>query len=99
MSLFQIFIIFLLFFLTLIQTSFLIHFYYINIVLIIVLIINIYESPKGYFGISISIISGLFLDIFSSNFFGINTLLLLFLSLFIKIFIKKNVSIPFTKKI
>jgi len=91
--------IFLLYFLSLIQTSFLPIFYYFNIIGIIVLIINIYESPKKYFGIWTSFFGGFFLDIFSSHFFGYYTLVLILMSLLIKFVIKKNVSIPYTQKI
>lgn len=78
----------------LLQSSFLPHFYYINLVIVIVVFFNLYEFEKNSFGIYLAFLGGLFLDFLSSYFFGFYTILLVLISLFIKFIIKRNVSIP-----
>lgn len=90
-----------LYFLTLFQTSFLIHFNISgiipNLILISVILINFFESPSKNSGIFSAFIGGFFLDIFSENFFGFWTLILIIITLFIKFILKKYVRIPLTK--
>lgn len=96
-------IIIFLYFLTVLQTSFLVHFSILgiipNFVLIAVVIINICENEKNYFGLFAAALGGLFLDIFSSQLMGFNILILLAIAVFIKLFFKKHVRIPFLEKI
>ena len=97
-----IFILFLLYVLTLIQSSFLVHFRIFgvvpNLVLILVVLINLFTSPSrngpGFFS---AIVGGFFLDVFSSGyfgFFGFYTLFLLLLSFFLNFILKKYIKIP-----
>ena len=103
------------YFLTLFQTNFLIHFSIwgkaLNLVLILVIILNIFESsqtsnllrkkgervskwiPKnsGIFG---AIFGGFFLDIFSSGPIGFQILILLSISIFIRLILKRYGRIP-----
>lgn len=81
------------------ESSFFPYFFHYNISILLIIFINIYESPKKYFGIMAAFLGGFFLDIFSAKFFGYYLLLLLLFSIFFKIIVKKNVYIPFTKKI
>jgi rod shape-determining protein MreD len=86
-----------LYFLVLFQTSFLPHFSILghtpNIVLLVVVLWNILENEKEYTGLLISLISGFFLDIFSSSFMGFNVLVFLSVAFVIKFLIKKHVKI------
>lgn len=95
----QILFIVFLYFLSLLQSSFFPHFFNPNLILIAVIIINIYESPKEVFGVVAAFFGGFFLDVFSSGFFGYNVMALVLMSLVIKLVIKKNVRIPFTKEV
>ncbi len=80
------------------QTSFLVYFdiagFVPNIVLILVILINLLEKPHKYFGILAGFWGGFFLDIFSSGFIGLNTLILLAIALFVKMVLKKHVQAP-----
>ncbi|PIP23631.1 MAG: rod shape-determining protein MreD [Candidatus Nealsonbacteria bacterium CG_4_10_14_0_2_um_filter_38_17] len=77
----------------LIQSSFLVFFTFkgiaLNLILISVILINIIESSKGNFGIFAAVAGGFFLDIFSGKYFGINTIILLSASIFIKKILKR----------
>lgn len=80
--------------LTLFQTSFFPHLplgYFLNFVLIIVVLINLFEAPKGKLGLFSAFFGGFFLDIFSENFIGFWVLILLAISIFIKFIFKKHV--------
>ena len=92
-----------LYFLVILQTSFLVHFNVagltLNVVLYIIIIWNVLEDPKKCFGIYLSLIAGFFLDMFSVHFIGFNILILLIYSIFIKYIFKKYVRIPFFEKI
>lgn len=97
-------ILFLLYILTLVQSSFLVHFSIFgivpNLVLILVLLINLFTPLNDWFGVSAALIGGFFLDVFSSvqfGFFGLYTLIFLILSLFLNFILKKYVEIPFVK--
>ncbi|MDP2967021.1 MAG: rod shape-determining protein MreD [bacterium] len=101
-----IFFILIFYILTLIQTSFLVHFNILgitpNLVLIAVIFINIFNSSQWQ-KISSAIIGGFYLDIFSLNnvggFFGFYTLILLGFSLLLKIILEKYVRIPVIRQI
>ena len=84
--------------LALLQTSFLVHFRMLgfvpNIIFIAVILINLFEKPKKYSGLYAGFIGGLFLDIFSSAFIGFYMLILIAVSLFIKIILRKYVWAP-----
>lgn len=95
---------FLFFLLVYIQTSFLVHFLplSINLILILIIFLNLFQSPELKSGIILSLLGGLFLDFFSfakEPFFGFFTLIFLFLSLFIKVFLKRYVQVPNIKEL
>ena len=83
-----------LFFLCLLQTSFLVHFQVLgmvpNYVLFALLVINLVERVKDYSGIFAALFAGFFLDIFSGGFMGFWVSILLALSLLVKFVFKKN---------
>ena len=89
--------------LALLQSSFLNSLFFslgsLNLILISVIILNISEKDQKLFSLGFfsAFIGGFFLDIFSSNFFGQNTAILLGASLLIKLLLKKHVRIPFAK--
>ena len=100
-----IFLILLFYFLTLLQTSFLVHFNVFgivpNFVFITVILINLFTPHHYWRGVGAAFIGGLYLDIFSLSsfwFFGLYTLILVAISLFIKFILKKHVSLPVIKK-
>jgi len=90
------------YFLVLIQTSFLVHFNILgivpNLVLISVVLWNLFEKSKNYFGLYVALIGGFFLDIFSNYFIGFYILILFTLVIFLKLVFKKYVRVPFTEK-
>jgi len=85
------------YFLTLFQTSFLVHFsvkgVVINFVLVALFLINILEAAEKNSGVYAAGIAGFFLDIFSEKFVGFYILILIFLSLAIKIIFARYVRI------
>ena len=89
--------------LTLLQTSFFVHFSIngnvFNIVILAVILINLFFSQEQLLGIFSAFIAGFFLDIFSENFIGFYILILLGLALFIQFVLKKYVRIPFNQRI
>lgn len=90
-----------LYFLALVQTSFLVHFSIFNIVpnfiIIFIILWNLLESSKKTFGVFLAIIGGFFLDIFSSHSIGFNVLIMFLISLAVKFVVKKYVRIPFAE--
>jgi rod shape-determining protein MreD len=92
---------FLIYFLVLLQISFLPHFlgfdklrnWLLNPVLILVIIINFLEKTKENFGIWTAFFAGFLFDIFSENFIGFYILPFLSLPLFIKYFFKRHVQV------
>ena len=93
------------YFLILVQTSFLVHFdvflgkFRESVpILIAVVLINLFESEAKFLGIFSALIGGLFLDIFSENFFGFYIMTALGISLFIKFVLKKYVQ-PVVRRI
>jgi len=101
-----IFFVLIFYILTLLQTSFLVHFNVFgivpNFVLIAVIFINLFGSSDREKVFS-AVIGGFYLDVFSLNdrgeFFGFYTLILLGLFLFLKIILEKYVRFPTIKKI
>ena len=94
------------YFLTLIQTSFLIHFKALfgwqagfGLILIAVILINLFESPSKNGGIFSALFGGFFLDIFSENFIGFWILISIAIALFIKFIFKKYVRIPILRRV
>jgi len=89
--------------LTLIQTSFLVHFPILgvipNSILIVVLLINLLEDPKGNLGVVSALSGGFFLDVFSQKPIGFYILILVFLAFSIKFIIKRHIRIPTIKNI
>ena len=89
------------YFLVLLQSSFMVFFdiqgYVLNLVLILVLLFNLFESSKSVKGLILAFFGGFFLDIFSSELFGIDLIglwifILIALSVFIKYIFKKHFS-------
>jgi membrane associated rhomboid family serine protease len=89
--------------LTLLQTSFLVHFDVLgisaNFVFILVVLINFLETLLGErrtlsIGLLAAVFGGFFLDIFSSKPIGFYLLILLGAALFIKLIFKSYVRIP-----
>lgn len=76
--------------LALLQTSFLVP----NFILIAVILVNLFEKPRYYSGIFSAFAGGFFLDIFSSCLIGFHILILLAISFFIKIVLRKYVGSP-----
>lgn len=82
--------------LALLQTSFLVHFNIFgvvpNLILISVILISFF-TPTSKFGVGIgsAFIGGFFLDVFSSQPFGWNVLILLAISILIKIILKRHI--------
>lgn len=92
--------------LALFQTSFLIHFnlflgrvgWCLNLILISVILLNLFENLQQKSGILAAFIGGFFWDIFSENFIGFYILILLGVSIFIKFILKKYVRTPTIKR-
>jgi len=88
-----------LYLLTLLQTSFLVHFSICgmtpNLVGFIVILWNISEKKENLTGLFAAGIAGLFLDIFSVGWIGTNIAILIIISALIKFFLKRHVKIPF----
>jgi len=84
--------------LALLQTSFFIHFRMRgitpNFILILVLLINVFEKPQKNTGLLAGFIGGFLLDVFSSNFIGFYSFIILVLAFLIKIIFRKYVWSP-----
>lgn len=84
-----------LFFLTLFQTSFMVHCkilgYVPNLVLVFVISWNLLEGWEKLPGIYLALAGGLFLDIFSSHIIGINVLIMFLIAVLIKVVLKRYV--------
>ena len=95
-------VIILFYLLTLLQTSFFVHFtvwgLVPNLVLLAVILWNLFEDSKSPLGVFSALIGGFYLDVFSNRFFGFNVLVLLIIALVIKLVIKRHVRIPFIEK-
>lgn len=94
-------LIFILFFLILLETGFLVHFkifnYIPNLVLLFVVGFNLFEKKERKVGIVLAILGGLALDISSSGLFGLMTAILIISSIVIKIFLKDFLRFSFLK--
>ncbi len=81
--------------LILLQTSFLvpftIHGIAPNFVIIAAVLINFFEKPEKKLGIIAGFFGGIFLDIFSGNFLGFYTVILLAASFFIKYILRSYI--------
>jgi len=100
------FLIFGMYFLAILQSSFFVNFgvfgKVFNFILLAVIIVNFLEKPERKFGIAVGFLGGFFLDIFSYSpnlFFGFYTLISLFISLLLKLILSKYVQIPAIQKI
>ena len=90
------------YFFALLQASFFPHFslgHLLNLVLIVVVLINLFEARKEKSGLFSAFFGGFFLDIFSENFIGFWILILLAISIFIKFVLRKHVRLPIFKRI
>ncbi|MFH1401939.1 MAG: rod shape-determining protein MreD [Parcubacteria group bacterium] len=83
--------------LVLLQTSFLVHFNIFgivpNFIILAVILINFFEKPEEKLGIIAGFFGGIFLDIFSQNFLGFYTMILLAVSFFIKYILRSYIRI------
>jgi len=83
--------------LVLLQTSFLIPLNIFgkipNFIILTVVLINFFEKPEKKLGIVSGFFGGIFLDIFSGNFLGFYTLILLAVSFFIKYILRSYIKI------
>lgn len=84
--------------LALFQTSFLVHFPALNLILISTIFLNLFEKPEKNFGLISAFIGGFFLDIFSEKPIGFHILILLSLSFLIKIILRRYIRIPVSFK-
>lgn len=88
-------LIFILYFLTLFQTSLLIHFGILSripsLILIFTIFFNLLEKKEEVSGIFVAIFGGFFWDIFSNLPIGFHILILLILAIFIKFVLKKYI--------
>lgn len=91
------------YFLTLLQTSFLVHFSIFglvpNFVLLLVILWNFSEKTKNLTGLFAALIGGFYLDVFSNRFFGFNILILLGIVIFIKLILKRYVRFSLIREI
>lgn len=71
----------------------------INIILILVILINLFEKPEQKTGFLAAFIGGFFLDVFSSRPIGFDILILVLISVFIKVILRRYVRTPFFGKI
>jgi len=86
-----------LYIITLLQTSFLPYFslwYLLNLVLIFVFLINLFEDQEGRLGLLGAFFGGFFLDIFSQFFLGFWVIILLMMAVFIKLILRRYVRLP-----
>lgn len=83
-----------LYFLTLIQSSFLPHFvifgYTPNIIFLLIIFLIFFLPSLGFISV---FLGGIFLDIFSTHFIGFNTSILLGILIFIRLVLKRYVQI------
>lgn len=94
---------------SLLQTSFLVHFdifsgsfWGAGLILFLIIILNLFEKPEDNSGIFIGFVGGFFLDIFSENpfnFFGFYALISLALAIFIKFILAEYFRISLWKSI
>lgn len=95
------FLILLFFILTLVQTSFLVHFSLAGFILPVVLLavsgMALLEPPRSLASVQGSVIGGVFLDAMSSHFFGFWTAILVLLSLAITYIMRAYVRFPLFK--
>lgn len=86
------------FFLSVIQTSFLIHVtvfgVVINLVLITFILINLIGPTRMALGLPSAVIAGFFLDVFSGTFFGFWVIILIIASLIIEAVMNRYVRSP-----
>ena len=101
-----IFLLFFIYFLTLLQVSFLSHFsfwgFVPNYVLLFLIFINLFEDSDGKFGLMVALIGGFFMDVFSFHsdyFFGIYMLFFLLVYLVLRFLVRNYVKLPSIKKI
>jgi len=80
--------------LALFQTSFLVHFRALNLILILVIFINLFERAEGNLGFYSALLGGFFLDIFSEKPLGFHILSLLILALLVKMVLKRYIQLP-----
>jgi rod shape-determining protein MreD len=87
-----------LYFLILFQASLLPHFHIFGIAAVLIFamtaLANFFESPAKSSGIYLAFIGGFLLDVFSSDFIGRNSLILLGAAIFIKLFLRRYVRAP-----
>lgn len=87
---------FLLYFLVLFQTSFLVDLF--NLTFWVIIFWSFLEKKESDLAFFNALIGGFFLDIFSNNFIGFNIIILLTLTFLIKYLIRPHVKIPYVER-
>lgn len=79
------------YYLFMIETSFLTFFTFFSVSILLVLLINIFEAPGGRMGLLSAFFLGLMIDLYSAHWIGIMALVFLFLSLLLKLILSRYV--------
>lgn len=93
-----------LYLLSVLQTSFFVHFriwgVIPNLVILLIALCGLLEKTENIFsrGVFLAFVGGFFLDLYSPHFFGFYILISVFMVVAIKIILKKYVRIPFTQR-
>jgi rod shape-determining protein MreD len=82
------------YFLVMLQTSFLVHFWTVNLIILAVVFVNIFEKQEKNLGLALAFAGGFLLDVFSSHFIGLYLSILLAAALFLKFILPKYITIP-----
>jgi Na+/proline symporter len=67
---------------------------YLNITLIFIVVFSLFEKRKESGSIAAAMIGGAFLDLYSENFFGFWTIILISSVLFVKFVLRRYVRVP-----
>ena len=91
-----------LYIITILQTSFFLHFFphgaVLNLVVLSIIVFSIFEKPDSDFGLVAALFGGFFLDMFSTKPIGFWTLTLVVFALLLHIVLKSYVQRPIFKK-
>ena len=91
------------YFLALLQTSFLPHFFVgilvPNSIFIVVVLVALFEKKGFFVSTSTSLVGGFFLDVFSLHMFGYWIAILLVAAFFTRVFLRKYVQLPFIQQV
>ncbi|MCH7605068.1 hypothetical protein IID24_03725 [Patescibacteria group bacterium] len=91
-----------LYILTILQTSFFVHFFphgaVLNLVVLSIIVVSIFEKPDSHLGLVMALFGGFFLDMFSTKPIGFWALTLVAFVLLLQIVLKNYVQRPIFKK-